>query len=239
MNQIDQRAAEAAADARQMDKFIQSNEFFILKCASSVVHRYVTRSDDEWSIALMAFSQAVGDYSPEKGSFMHFAELVIRRKLIDYLRTQSKHRAEISVSPSVFDSPQEDEDEEAAMKTAVSDKIAVIRDDSIQLEIEAINQIFSTYGFSFFDLTSCSPKAEKTKIACARAVVYIIQNPIVLNTIRENKLLPVTLIEKNSKVPRKILERHRKYIIAAAEIMTGDYPCLAGYMRYIREELLK
>ncbi len=185
MNQIDQRAAEAAADARQMDKFIQSNEFFILKCASSVVHRYVTRSDDEWSIALMAFSQAVGDYSPEKGSFMHFAELVIRRKLIDYLRTQSKHRAEISVSPSVFDSPQEDEDEEAAMKTAVSDKIAVIRDDSIQLEIEAINQIFSTYGFSFFDLTSCSPKAEKTKIACARAVVYIIQNPIVLNTIRE------------------------------------------------------
>ena len=222
-----------------MDKFIQSNEFFILKCASSVVHRYVTRSDDEWSIALMAFSQAVGDYSPEKGSFMHFAELVIRRKLIDYLRTQSKHRAEISVSPSVFDSPQEDEDEEAAMKTAVSDKIAVIRDDSIQLEIEAINQIFSTYGFSFFDLTSCSPKAEKTKIACARAVVYIIQNPIVLNTIRENKLLPVTLIEKNSKVPRKILERHRKYIIAAAEIMTGDYPCLAGYMRYIREELLK
>ena len=239
MNQIDQRAAEAAADARQMDKFIQSNEFFILKCASSVVHRYVTRSDDEWSIALMAFSQAVGDYSPEKGSFMHFAELVIRRKLIDYLRTQSKHRAEISVSPSVFDSPQEDEDEEAAMKTAVSDKIAVIREDSIQLEIEAINQIFSTYGFSFFDLTSCSPKAEKTKIACARAVVYIIQNPIVLNTIRENKLLPVTLIEKNSKVPRKILERHRKYIIAAAEIMTGDYPCLAGYMRYIREELLK
>ncbi len=51
--------------------------------------------------------------------------------------------------------------------------------------------------------------------------------------------MPVTLIEKNSKVPRKILERHRKYIIAAAEIMTGDYPCLAGYMRYIREELLK
>jgi RNA polymerase sigma factor len=32
------------------------------------------------------------------------------------------------------------------------------------------------------------------------------------------------------------LERHRKYIIAAIEILAGDYPCLAEYMKPQREE---
>lgn len=239
MGEIDRQAVRAKADRQVMEHFVRQNDFFILKCASSAVHRYVTKSDDEWSIALMAFSKAVGDYSEEKGSFMSFAELVIRRKLIDYLRTQSKYRAEISVSPSVFDSGTEEENEDAAIKAAVSEKIAVEPDNSVQLEIEAANQTFASYGFSFFDLTTCSPKAEKTKISCAKAVAYIIRNPIILNSMRKDKFLPIKLIEQNSGVPRKVLERHRKYIIAAAEIMTGDYPCLSGYMRFIREELEK
>lgn len=239
MVEIDQLAVRAKSDQEVMERFVRQNEYFILKCASSTVLRYVTKSDDEWSIALMAFSQAVRDYSPGKGGFMSFAELVIHRKMIDYLRTQSKHRVEIPVSPSVFESPSEGHEEDAAMQAAVSEKIAVTPDDSIQLEIEAANQTFSSYGFSFFDLTDCSPKAEKTKIACAKAVAYIIRQPIVLSCMRKDKYLQIKLIEKNSGVPRKVLERHRKYIIAAVEIMTGDYPYLSEYMRFIRKELEK
>lgn len=239
MSEIDQKAVQAAEDPQLLEGFVRRNESFILKCASSVVRHYVTKSDDEWSIALSAFSQAVTDYSAGKGSFMSFAELVIRRKLIDYIRSQAKHRAEILVSPSVFDSSPEEDGEDNAMKAAVSEKIISMPDDSIQLEIEAANQAFSAYDFSFFDLAGCSPKAEKTKIACAKAVAYIIQNPIILHNVRKDKFLPVKLIEENTGVPRKVLERHRKYIIAAMEIMTGDYPCLSDYMRYIREELEK
>lgn len=239
MGEVDQQAVQASTDMQSMESFVRRNEFFILKCASSVVHHYVTKSDDEWSIALLAFSQAVTDYSPGKGSFMSFAELIIRRRLIDYIRTQSKHRDEILVSPSVFESPPEEDGTDHAMKAAVAEKIISLPDDSIKLEIEAANQKFSSYGFLFYDLTDCSPKAEKTKIACARAVVYIIRNPILLHHIRKDKFLPNKLIEENTGVPRKVLERHRKYIIAAMEIMTGDYPYLSGYMRFIREELGK
>jgi RNA polymerase sigma factor len=53
------------------------------------------------------------------------------------------------------------------------------------------------------------------------------------------KMLPVNVVEKNAKVPRKILERHRKYIIAAVEILSGDFPYLAEYIRFIREEFEK
>ena len=36
---------------------------------------------------------------------------------------------------------------------------------------------------------------------------------------------------------RKILDRHRRYIIAAAEILSGEYPVLAEYLGYIRKAL--
>jgi len=106
----------------------------------------------------------------------------------------------------------------------------------LKLEIEEANKVFSAYGFSFFDLSECSPRANKTKKACAKAVSYILDNPVLIRELQSSKQLPLKIIENNSKVPRKILERHRKYIIAAIEILSGEYPYLAEYMRYIREE---
>lgn len=239
MGELDTKAVQAARDKQFMEEFIQQNEFFILKCVSSAAHRYVTKSDDEWSIALLAFSQAVAEYEISKGHFMSFAQMVIQRKLIDYMRTQTKYGTEISVNPSLFDCDSEEEDDDAAMKAAVAKTVKKQSGDSIKLEIEAVNQIFAGYGFSFFDLAACSPKAEKTKKSCAKAVAFIIRNSVYLGNMRKTKLLPIKEIEKNINIPRKILERHRKYLIAAAEIMTGDYPFLADYMRYVREELNK
>jgi len=237
LHEIDIKAVQAASDTILMDDFVRQNESFILRCASFTVHRFITKSDDEWSVALLAFSQAVRDYSMDKGGFIGFSKLVIRRKLIDYIRTQSKHSLETSVNPSALDGDFDEDHEDIAIRTAVLEQIERTPDNSLKLEIEAASQILSTYGFSFYDLAGCSPKAEKTKKACARAVAYIIHNPLIASEMMSTKLLPVKLIEKNRNIPRKIIERHRKYIIAAVEIMTGDYPFLAEYMRFIREEL--
>ena len=54
---------------------------------------------------------------------------------------------------------------------------------------------------------------------------------------RETKALPVKEILAVSDVKKKILERHRKYIIVAAEILNGEYPLLAEYMNYIRKQM--
>jgi RNA polymerase sigma factor len=240
---MNRRAIRAAQDDQAMNDFLHENESFIMRCAFFAVHRFISKSDDEWSIALLAFSQAVKEYSDDKGNFKQFAKLVIRRRLIDYIRSQSKYNAETSVNPSVLDSELDSENDENStdleVKTAVFQEIQQGPDDSLKMEIQSANQMFSHYGFSFFDLTECSPKAEKTKRACAKAVAYIIKNPILVGEMKSSKLLPLKIIEKNCGVPRKILERHRKYIIAAVEIITGDYPFLADYLRFIREELNK
>ena len=53
---------------------------------------------------------------------------------------------------------------------------------------------------------------------------------------RRTHSLPVAAISAALDIIRKILERHRRYIITATEILDGDYPHLAEYLDYIRKE---
>ncbi len=237
MREIDKMAVSAASDERLLNDLIQSNRAFILRCASRAARRYVTQSDDEWSLALFAFHEAVRSYDLDKGSFLRFSELVIRRRLADYYKSQAKYAQEISVSPRVFDAEPEEEGEDLSLRLTITEKVAVSEDTSLKDEIDAANQLFRQYGFSFFDLAECSPKAGKTKAACTKAVAYLLHTPPLISEMQRTRLLPVKILEDRCGIPRKILERHRKYIIAAAESLSGEYPCLAEYLDGIRKEL--
>jgi len=218
MRELDKRAIKAANDAQELNELVEEYDSFILKSASKAVKRYVSKNDDEWSIALSAFSEAIKKYSFEKGSFISFAELMIHRRLIDYFRAQRKFAAEDQVD-------------------WIEDNAIIENDDNLKLEIEAISQVLESYGFSFMDLAECSPKARKTKAACARAVVYLLDKVVLVAEMRNSKQLPVKIVEKNTGIPRKVIERHRKYIITAIEILSGDYPYITEYLRYIRQEV--
>jgi RNA polymerase sigma factor len=236
MSDLDLLAIDAKNNENSMNKLITQYENFILRCASSAARSYISKSDDEWSIALSAFTEAIKNYSAAKGSFLNFAELVIRRRIIDFIRSKSRYALEVSVNPSLFNTDIQNEDE-YFMQSEIAQKVSIVEDNSIKMEITLVNEVFSEYGFSFMDLTECSPKSEKTKRSCAKVVAYLIRNPILTSEIKIKKQLPLNIIEKNTRVPRKLLERHRKYIIAAVEIISGDFPNLAGYMEYIRQEL--
>lgn len=97
----------------------------------------------------------------------------------------------------------------------------------VQDEIAAVQELLGHYGFSFWDLAECSPKAEKTKAACAKVVVELLKDPELFQKMRTSKSLPVKELLAMTKVQKKILERHRRYIIAAAAVLllctTGVY----------------
>ena len=236
MRELDSYVLEAKSNPSVLETLIKQQEHYILKCASKTCHRYITKSDDEWSIALMAFTQAVQSYDHTKGSFLSFTDLVIKRRLIDYIKSQTKFSSEVTVDPIAFDTEPEEDAPDAPIRIAVAEQVSKQDNNDLKYEIEAANTKFSEYGFSFFDLSECSPHAAKTKKACAEAVNYMLGNELLVKELRATKQLPLKIIEKNTRVPRKILERHRKYIIAAIEILSGEYPYLTDYLRYIREE---
>ncbi|MBP1736247.1 MAG: polymerase, sigma 28 subunit, FliA/WhiG subfamily [Oscillospiraceae bacterium] len=234
---INELAQKAARDAAVREDLIRQCEGFILRTSSRAAHRFITKSDDEWSVALLAFSDAITGFSPEKGGFFSFAALIISRRMTDYYRMQKKYAGELSVSPYILDGVQPEAEAEEGIAAEVLRHSAVTRDDhTIRDEIDAVNGMISRYGFSFFDLTECSPRQGRTKDSCAVAVNYLLEHPILLAEMRRSGLLPIKALEKSARLPRKILERHRKYIIAAVEILSGDYPALAAYLGSIRRK---
>lgn len=236
MRDIDQRAVRAAQDTEELNKLVVDYQGYIFKCASKSANRFLTSSDDEYSVALEAFCGAVTSYSFEKGSFLAFAELLIRRRLIDFYRTERKRSSEISVNPILFTGEIEFTEENPALASQIAAKTATDTDTTLKDEIDAANGQFAFYDFSFYDLITCSPKSRKTKEACRKAISFLVSSPLLRCELRRTGTLPLKQIEQFAGVSRKIMERHRKYVIAAVEILTGDYPGLAAYMLTLRED---
>ena len=240
MENIREGAAAARDDPEQLEAFIEKHKQFILYQAFKTVHHFVSTSDDEWSIALIAFSEAVNTWEEEKGPFKPFASLVIRRRLLDYIQSEARHASEVSVEPYVFDGELNDEEEEDNVNAQVrrsayefagyADEESTPGSSTARDEIDAMQQTLKPYGFSFYDLTECSPKAEKTKRKCGEAVRVLVESEQLLTAMRRDRSLPLKQLCERSGVERKILERHRRYIIAAAEILSGEYPLLASYI---------
>lgn len=245
--ELNDRIRLAQSDEQELALLISENKNFILGTASRVTGKFVTESDDAWSIALIAFHEAVKTFDESQGNFYSFAGLVMKRRLVDHIRSESRFSGEMPVAPETMDGEVEDDAAESALEFAVRKKEAEMAEESVsnspgttpmQDEIAALSDLLSDYGFSFFDLADCSPKADKTKKACAKAVAAILSDPELLSRMRASKTLPMKELEKISRVPRKILDRHRKYIIAAVEILNGEYPLLAEYMSYIRKAMV-
>ena len=231
--QIDERAIRAKSSDAELDRFVRNSNRFILRCASNTCKRFITESDDEYEVALVAFCEAVRTFKADAGGFSGFAALVIRRRLMDYFDAQTRRSREISVGSAMT----WDEGGAGGVIAEVQQKLA--REDSsysVRDEIAALGAVLREYGFTFFDVAEASPRAEKTKKCCARAVNWMLELVERVLEMRRKHSLPVVAISKALDIARKIIERHRSYIIASTEILDGDYPHLAEYLDYIKKE---
>ena len=236
MRQIDETALQAAKDDDVLSDFIISQKWFILGCAFRASKRFITTSDDEWSIAIFAFSDAVNTYDFSQGSFLKYFETCIRWRLIDYHRTEQKHNQEEAMDPLLFGTEASEETSDYHDRLKVVEKLTADQDLAVKDEIAAAAAEFEKFGFSFYDLTECSPKSRKTKNACRLAVRCILAHPALRDELYAKKMLPQKKIHIFTGLPLKLLEHHRNYIIAAVELLSGEYPCLAEYVSFIRKE---
>lgn len=226
-----EEALDAAKTEDGRSAFIMQNEKFIIGCANRFTRRFITKSDDEWSIALIAFSNAMDTYDADKGTFQSYARLLIERRLTDYVRSQARFSGEQSTEPYVFEGNIDEDSDNAAYQLHIVRATSTSDENPIRDEILALNEILTAYDITFMELTGCSPKAKKTKNACLQAVSYMKENPSLVEKMRSTKMFPMKNITENTKVPRKILERHRKYIITATEILCNDFPLLQEYIK--------
>lgn len=232
MNEL---AVKAASDTASREQLILCNEQNILRTASLTCHRYISRSDDEWSIALGAFSHAVDIYDTSKGDFIPFSKMVIKRSLIDHYRSNQKTSQEIAVSPYTLEGNGDSDNTSEEVYRAVVKNSERAADDSLVQEIMAANEMLEEYGFRFWDLTACSPKQERSREDCAAVIRCVIKNMDFLTQLKRTHKLPVREISAASGISRKTLDRYRKYLIMAVLILDGEYPHLSGYLSYVKK----
>ncbi len=237
MDDLSARAIAAKDNEAEFHRLAIDNQRFIKRCAFRVCHHFVRESDDEWSIALIAFYEAVRSFDETKGSFKSFASIVIKRRLMDYFDTRTRHASELSADPYTFDGQLDSEDAtafemEVAAKSASMESVGGTLPGTTALEdeVEAITGVIAAYGFDLYDVGGCSPKASRTKKACAIIIDAVVSSEELLGMMRRKRNLPYARLIGLEGVTKKVLERHRKYLIAAIEIRSGDFPQLQEYI---------
>ncbi|MCF6092373.1 RNA polymerase sigma-I factor [Microaerobacter geothermalis] len=218
----------------QMDELrnhlLQKYRSFISKSVSRVCQRYIDPSvDDEFSVGLEAFNEAISQYSPEKGkSFLTFADMVIKRRVIDYIRKECKYDQSISLFHQEGEEGEEYRPYEirAAILQYQMDSDTVKRKEEIFLLQEKLKD----YGVSFMDLVDEAPRHVDARQNAFSIAKLLVEDHSLKQTFLHKKRLPLKELTKKVELSRKTIERNRKYITALALIQIGDFPYLRSYL---------
>lgn len=225
---------------QQREELIKRYLPFILKVASKTCKRFVRIGvDDEVSIAMIAFNEALDKYDCKQGtSFFSFSEAVIKRRIIDYFRKKQKETKEITWS--ALEEQAENQEsysnqiDRLTWEKNYADMFERETNEIRKLEILEYQKKLSFYGITIKDLVAASPKHQDARVSAYKVARQIYQNREFRQYLEKTKNLPLKELEKEVEVSRKTLERQRKYIIALTVILMGEYYCLQEYLRGLR-----
>ncbi|WP_154098048.1 RNA polymerase sigma-I factor [Bacillus coahuilensis] len=214
-----------------LDETLEAYKPFIKKVVSRVCKRYIHETDDEFSVGLWAFHEAIMKYDSNKGSsLLSFSDVIITRKVIDYIRKESKDQ-HLSLTAL------EKEDEKDQVFNPIVDKLSIEHQkhqDQALARREEINEytmILKEYGLTLKDVVKHSPKHEDARLNAFQIAQLIIEREELLGYLREKKRLPMKELEELASVSRKTIERNRKYIIAVTIILSEQFYYLRDYLK--------
>lgn len=219
---------EAKLDMRKADNLIRDYLPFIKSETSKYLKRSISEQDDEVSIAMIGFHEAIRSYDDKKGNFLSYASMIMRNRMIDYYRKESRHRNILSIDQS------SGEDDIPLSERLMDSKDHYEESDSMRVtktEILELTKQLSDFGVSLTDISENSPKQERTLESCRQVVQYAIDNSYILKIVEKTGKLPIKDLVEGTKVPKKTLERHRKYILAMLIIQTNGYEIIRGHLR--------
>ena len=225
------RAVYAAKENNDAaDDLIRRYIPYIRAESSKFMGRICTENDDEFSIAMIAFHEAILGYSRERGAFLTYAAVLIRNRLIDYARKEKRHQGNLSL-----DVP--DGEEERTLLETIPDSrdlYAQTQDlEATRQEIAELASVLRSFGVCFTDVADHSPRQKRTKETCLRAIRYAMENRHLLEELLRTRKLPLTELVVGSGCDRKTLERHRKYVLAMLVIQTNGYEIIRGHLRHV------
>ena len=222
---------EAKEDMEAADRLIGAYLPFIRSETAKFLGRPPQEGhDDELSIAMIAFHEAIQGYSRGRGAFLPYAAMLIKSRLIDYQRKEKRHKGILSLETPAG------EDENALGDTLPGDGDHgedIVMRDATRAEIEELSAQMKLFGVSLTDVADNCPRQQRTLAACRKAMQYAADHPSLLDDFVRTRRLPLSALCEGSRVERKTLERHRKYMVALLLICTNGYELIRGHLKQV------
>ena len=224
------RVNSAKEDLSLADQLIRDYLPFIRAEASKSISRICTEQDDEYSIAMLAFYEAIRGYDEAKGAFFGFAALVIRSRILDYIRKEARHAGQVSLDASEEEGGLSIRDGLRDERDHIEESIGL---EATKKEIEELEKVLNGFGIRFSDVADNSPKQERTLSVCQEVIAYAIRDRQLMKEIERTGKLPILRLAAAVKAEKKTLERHRRYLLAMLLIYTNGYEIIRGHLRHL------
>lgn len=221
-----ERALRAKQDAEAMGWL--KHQYQPMIAARIMLHMGFYRPE-YMEVGHQAVEEAVMSYQAEKGSFTSHLRGILRHRLIDLRR---KERVDHVVPTSSLSEAQHLHVVNAASIDAYHKQREAERR---REEIEHFRAELEESGITLAEVAAASPKHESTKQACRKACRYLMERPALLEKTRNGRV-PAQELSQALGVSVKTWERHRKYLIACAIAVAGDYHCITEYILDRRDE---
>jgi RNA polymerase sigma factor len=202
---LEQRVINARGNKDLTGNLIKEFKPFIASVAQKRVGRYLEYGvDDELSVALMAFREAIKSFKEGKARFLSFARMVISMRLIDYFRKLDNN----------FEVLGDEEEEGLWDRQSVELYELEVEEEDRKFEVISYAGLLKKWEIDMTELVHISPKSQELKEQYQEIARMIASDESLLGGLMETKRLPIKEIESMMPIHRKKVERGRIYIIA-------------------------
>ncbi|WP_343101194.1 sigma factor [Romboutsia sp. MSSM.1001216sp_RTP31141st1_G3_RTP31141_220114] len=197
-----------------INEIVEENIGFIINTISKVTGKYVSiENDDEFSIGLMAFVEALDKYNQEKGPFLTFAKIVIESRIKNYLAKEKKKVDVVSIDLY----KEIGIDINNILYNPIEDKTELIN------EIQQFKEELNLFKLTMEDLIKEAPKHRDTRENAINVSKKASKDLEVTDFMYEKKRLPIKKISLKYMVTEKVIKRSKKFIISLIIIFFKKY----------------
>lgn len=189
-------------DAKTRNEIIMAYEPFILNTIVQLKNAYIQiENDEEFSIGLMAFNEAIDKYDEARSSFLTFARVVIESRIKNYWEKESRHSADS------LDANQNAKGQLMAIDNL--EKTMILRQEIHRLETK-----LEVFGLDFNKLADAAPKHRNTKKSAIDVGIMAAKHDEIIQKLYLKKKLPILLVSQKTGASIKVVKTHKFFIIA-------------------------
>ncbi|WP_411953883.1 RNA polymerase sigma-I factor [Alkalibacillus sp. S2W] len=195
-------------DELTRERLIKYYSPYILNIVGHICKRYISWSDEESSVGLIAFNKAIESFDENKGRTFHsYVYLIIKRDLVDFFKREAHSNQTLSLDI-------ESRENRVDQQYAIDEHFKSLTNHQLVDEIMEFDFQLSQYGVSFDELEQFAPKHKKTIHKLHELGKLVAQTKSYVDELVRLKRLPISSITRDTKFKYKTIEKHRKYLIA-------------------------